>query len=62
MPADQAAGRAFCTIVAGQYNLVWTQDAGHLLASMTGAPHDVAWRWWQVVHHNIPLTGSTMKM
>jgi len=53
-----AAGRVFCTITAdGQLELVWTTNAGNLLATMTGGPHSNAWYWWYYIHHAIDLTG-----
>ena len=62
MPANQAAGRVACTITGSQYDLVWTEDAGHMLAKLSGSPHDAAWRWWREVHHNIAVQGSPMHM
>jgi hypothetical protein len=60
-PSTQAAGRVFCTISdSGQYQLVWTEDGGRLLATMTGGPHESAWGWWQRMHHSIFLPGSPM--
>jgi serine/threonine-protein kinase len=53
LTTDQAAGRVYCTLTGSQFDLVWTQDAGHLLAVLTGFPHKAAWQWWHVVHHNI---------
>ena len=50
---DKAAGRVYCTFMNGQLYLVWTQNDGHLLAMLTGAPHDNAWRWWRGIHHSI---------
>ena len=63
-PSSQAAGRVACTInTSGQYQLVWTEDGGRLLAIMSGGPHDSAWYWWRDMHHNIFLPGSPrMKM
>jgi hypothetical protein len=62
-PGPQAAGRVFCTISdSGQYQLVWTEDGGHLLATMAGGPHDSAWLWWRTMHHNIFLPGTPMRM
>jgi hypothetical protein len=62
-PSSQAAGRVFCTIGDnGQYQLVWTEDGGRLLATLTGGPHDAAWQWWQTMHHNIFLPGTPMSM
>jgi hypothetical protein len=59
-PSTQAAGRVSCTIStsSGLYQLVWTQDAGRLLATLTGGPHDAAWRWWRAIHHNIQFPGT----
>jgi hypothetical protein len=58
-PSTQAAGRVACTInTSGQYQLVWTEDGGRLLATMSGGPHDSAWYWWRAMHHNIFLPGS----
>jgi serine/threonine protein kinase len=62
MSASQAAGRVACTITGSQYDLVWTEDAGHMLAKLSGSPHDAAWGWWREVHHNIALQGSSMHM
>jgi hypothetical protein len=60
-PSTQAAGRVYCTINAnGEYQLIWTENGGRLLATMSGGPHDSAWSWWQVMHHNIFLPGSPM--
>ncbi|MGE5291259.1 MAG: hypothetical protein ACM3ML_29480 [Micromonosporaceae bacterium] len=60
--ATQSAGRVACTIIGSQYDLVWTEDAGHLLAKLSGGPHDAAWVWWLEIHHNIVLPGSSMHM
>jgi Protein kinase domain len=59
---DQAAGRVFCTFMNGQLYLVWTQDDGHLLAMLNGAPHENAWIWWRGIHHSIGLGGMSMHM
>jgi serine/threonine-protein kinase len=59
---DQAAGRVFCTFINSQLYLVWTQNDGHLLAMLNGAPHDNAWRWWRDVHHSITISGASMHM
>lgn len=60
---DDAAGRFFCGFDDGDYVLVWTQNAGHLLAELSGDPHADAWNWWQRVHHEIGLGGAMpMKM
>lgn len=61
-PADQAAGRVFCTLIGSEFDLVWTQDAGHLLGEMSGAPHKDALDWWRAIHHLIALSGSPMHM
>jgi serine/threonine protein kinase len=62
-PGPQAAGRVFCTIDnSGEYRLVWTEDGGRMLAVMSGGPHEKAWQWWEVMHHNIFLPGSPMGM
>jgi serine/threonine protein kinase len=61
-PADQSAGRLFCTLIGSQYYLVWTQDSGHMLGQLSGAPHEDAWQWWHAVHHNIVLSGQPMHM
>jgi serine/threonine protein kinase len=58
-PSTQAAGRVACTInTGGEYQLIWTEDGGRLLAVMVGGPHDSAWLWWRDMHHNIFLPGS----
>jgi serine/threonine-protein kinase len=59
---DKAAGRVYCTFMNGQLYLVWTQNDGHLLAMLTGAPHDNAWRWWRGIHHSITISGTPMHM
>jgi len=61
-PSTQAAGRAFCVIVGSQFHLVWTQDGGHLLGMLSGAPHKDAYEWWRPIHHNLALPGSPMHM
>jgi hypothetical protein len=58
-PSTQAAGRVACTVNSnGDYQLVWTQNAGRLLGILTGGPHESAWAWWKFVHHNIVFPGS----
>jgi serine/threonine-protein kinase len=59
---DKAAGRVFCTFMNDQLYLVWTQDDGHLLAMLNGAPHENAWVWWRGIHHSIDLGGMSMHM
>ena len=55
---DKAAGRVYCTFVNSQLYLVWTQNDGHLLGILNGAPHANTWDWWKGVHHSIDLPGS----
>ena len=59
---DQAAGRVFCNYTQGLEYMVWTQDDGHLLASVAGPVHEDVWNWWVAVHHNIGFGGSPMNM
>ncbi len=59
---DQAAGRVFCNYTQGLEYMVWTQDDGHLMASVAGPGHEDVWNWWVAVHHNIGLGGSPMNM
>jgi hypothetical protein len=63
-PVTQAAGRIFCSLStsADQESIVWTQDAGHLLAWANGGPHEDVLAWWSVVHHDIYLGGPHMNM
>jgi hypothetical protein len=61
-PSSQAAGRVFCVITGSEFHLVWTQDSGHLLGSLSGAPHKDAYEWWRPIHHNIAFPGSQMHM
>jgi serine/threonine protein kinase len=60
--STQAAGRVFCDNVNGQEYMVWTQDDGHLLASVYGPVHEIVWNWWVNVHHNIGFGGPAMQM
>jgi hypothetical protein len=55
---DQAAGRVFCNFTQGLEYMVWTQDDGHLMGVVAGAPHQNVWNWWVAVHHNIGLGGA----
>jgi lipocalin len=55
---DQAAGRVFCTYTGGYEYMLWTQDAGNMLALVAGPVHNDVWLWWAAVHHNIGLGGS----
>jgi hypothetical protein len=59
---DQAAGRVFCNFSQGLEYMVWTQDDGHVLGVVAGAPHENVWNWWLPIHHNIPLGGNPMNM
>ena len=59
---DQAAGRVFCNFTQGLEYMVWTQDDGHVLGIVAGAPHENVWNWWVAIHHNIPLGGASMNM
>ena len=55
---DKAAGRMYCTFNNDVLDLVWTQNDGHLMAELTGAPHFDAFQWWVGVHHSIAFPGS----
>ena len=55
---DQAAGRVYCTFNNSLLHIVWTQNDGHLLGMLSGAPHANTWDWWKGVHHSIDLPGS----
>jgi hypothetical protein len=58
---SQAAGRVFCYLnSAGQEYVVWTMNAGRLLAWATGGPHADVLTWWSGVHHDIYLGGMHM--
>jgi hypothetical protein len=59
---EQAAGRVYCTFSQGLEYMVWTQDDGHLMGVVAGAPHENVWNWWVPVHHNIPLGGMNINM
>jgi hypothetical protein len=59
---NDAAGRVFCTFADGDYVVLWTQNAGHVLAQLSGNPHGDAWVWWKHVHHEIALGGGAMPM
>ena len=62
-PATQAAGRVFCTLDANSVmHIVWVQNAGELLGTADGSPHDELFDWWHDVHHNISFPGSGMRM
>jgi hypothetical protein len=55
----EAAGRVFCGSDDGVFTMVWTQNAGQLLADISGAgfPHEDTYRWWWKVHHAIAVVG-----
>ena len=59
---DQAAGRVFCNFTQGSEYFVWTQNDGHLMGVVAGAPHESVWNWWVAIHHNIGLAGAPMIM
>jgi serine/threonine protein kinase len=61
-PVKQAAGRVSCNYINGQEYMVWTQNDGHLLASVAGPAHEPVWQWWVAVHHNIGFAGPPMNM
>jgi hypothetical protein len=46
----QAAGRVFCIMTGGAAeDMVWTQDAGHLLGWVAGEPPEDVWNWWAAI-------------
>jgi hypothetical protein len=55
---DLAEGRVFCQITGSEDKMVWTEDSGRLLGSVSGFPHTDVWQWWQGVHHNIAFPGG----
>jgi serine/threonine-protein kinase len=58
-PQTQAAGRMFCHFVSPNgETIVWTQNAGRMLAVVTGAPHADVFAWWRGVHHDIAMAGG----
>lgn len=59
---DQAAGRVFCTFNGSEFDLIWTQDSGHLLGQLSGEPHKDTLDWWRQFHHAIAFSGPPMKM
>ncbi len=59
---DQAAGRVYCTFENSELYLVWTQDDGHVLGELSGAPHVDAYVWWRQVHHSVVMPGSPNMM
>lgn len=58
----QAAGRVFCTFDNDLLDIVWTQDDGHLMGEVTGAPHLDTYLWWKWVHHSVVLPGFANPM
>jgi hypothetical protein len=59
---DKAAGRVYCTFDNSNLYLVWTQDDGHVLGELSGAPHVDAYVWWRQVHHSVVMPGSPNMM
>ena len=55
---DKAAGRVYCSFLNSQLYIVWTQNDGHLLGILSGAPHANTWDWWKGVHHSIDIAGA----
>jgi serine/threonine protein kinase len=55
---DKAAGRVYCTFTNSELYIVWTQNDGHVLGILNGAPHENTWDWWKWVHHSIFIPGS----
>jgi serine/threonine-protein kinase len=57
----QVAGRIFCDLNnSGQEFVVWTQNAGRLLAWASGGPHADVLTWWDGMHHDIYMGGMHM--
>src|SRR5260370_4101448 len=46
---EQAAGRAYFNFSQGLEHMAWTQDDGHLMRVVAGAPHENVWNWWLFV-------------
>ena len=59
---DKAAGRVYCTFNDSDLYLVWTQDDGHVMGELSGAPHVDAYVWWRQVHHSVVMPGSPSMM
>jgi serine/threonine-protein kinase len=59
---DKAAGRVYCTFAGSQLYIAWTQNDGHLMGVLSGAPHANTWDWWKGVHHSIDIPGSGSQM
>jgi len=59
---SQAAGRLFCTFNGSEFDVIWTQDSGHLLGQLSGEPHKDTLDWWREFHHAIAFSGPPMKM
>jgi hypothetical protein len=47
----------FCNYLSGQEYIIWTQDAGNLLAAAFGPVHGDVFDWWVDIHHNIGFAG-----
>jgi hypothetical protein len=56
-PADEAAGRLFCTETSDAIRLVWTQDPGLLLAAK-GRPDAQTIGWWRGLHLDLGCTSG----
>ena len=55
LPPDKAAGRVFCNLLKSEFTMVWAQNEGRLLGTMSGTVHGDAYLWWRHVHHAISL-------
>ena len=56
----QAAGRVYCGTTQGVQHIIWTQNAGHLLAEVRGTPAPETFAWWHTVHHYIGALRMSM--
>jgi hypothetical protein len=56
-PADEAAGRLFCTEASDAVRLVWTQDPGMLLAAK-GQRDAETIGWWRGLHLDLGCTAG----
>jgi hypothetical protein len=56
----QAAGRVFCGSQQAVQHIIWTQNAGHLLAEVWGTPAPETFAWWHTVHHYIGALRMSM--
>jgi hypothetical protein len=61
---SQAAGRVFCFLNASSSTeyVVWTENAGRLLAWASGGPHEDVLYWWSNLHHTIYFGSTPMNM